>query len=776
MAFYRLWKPKIEFFFFPLQWIKNGLTNSPTPATGTNTVNRYYAGYPCYIENVSNIPFVNSMPVGYYERERNTHMSLQSLFAPQSIAVIGASTTPGSVGNDIAKNLVESDFSGTLHLINPKTTTLLGRPCYPSIDAVPGSIDLALIIVPAAIVPAVLREVGERMIRAAVIISAGFKESGPAGQALEAEIVAIAKEFHITLLGPNCLGFINPRHFLNASFASSLPIAGSIAFFSQSGALTSAFLDLTHGKLGFSLFASIGNKAMIGEHALLEYFFKDEQTKTIGMYTESLTDAERFVTLGRNNLSAQHSKPIVVLKSGTTAAGTTASSSHTGAVAGSDAAYTALFKQARMFRAENFETLMELLLVLNQNPIPRGKRLAIVTNAGGLGVLATDAAIESGLELATLSDATQQQLQTILPPAANTHNPVDVLGDALAARYAAALKIIATDDGVDLLLVILTPQTMTETEKTAQEIVKLRALYPTLPIVTVFSGAALVRESHQILQKAGLPNLLYPESGARSLGVLAQFGEWQRTRRTESPLTFTVDTDQARRILSQATADGRTQLNERESAEFLASYGFPFLESALVTTRKEAQAFAAKIKKPIALKIVSPDIIHKSDVGGVLLSIKPEEADVAYEHLMATVKIHAPEARIEGAHAVEMAAAGGRELLLGLKKEPGLGTLVVVGLGGIYVETLKDIALRFAPLFPSDITEMLDELKSLPLLLGTRGETGIDLDRLKATIARLSQVATDFPEIEELDINPLLAFPEGDAFRVLDARIRIAKR
>ncbi len=703
-------------------------------------------------------------------------MSLHSLFAPRSVAVIGASTTPGSVGNDVAKNLVESDFSGETYLVNPKTDTLLGRPCYPSIDAIPGSIELAIIIVPAKIVPAVLREAGERMVRAAVIISAGFKESGPTGATLEAEIVAIAREFHIALLGPNCLGFINPSAYLNASFASSIPTNGSIAFFSQSGALTSAFLDLTKGRLGFSLFASIGNKAVTDEKALLEYLRKDEGTKTIGMYTENLTDAVRLITLGRENLGSKRPKPIVALKSGTTAAGGSASSSHTGAVAGSDAAYDALFKQAGMFRAESFEELMDLLLVLDQNPVPRGNRVAIVTNAGGLGVLATDAAIENGLELAALDERTVRSLQEILPPAANTHNPVDVLGDALADRYAKTLKIVADDDGVDLILVILTPQTMTEAEKTAEEIAKLRKAKPKLPIVTVFSGAALVSAGQLVLQKADIPNLLYPESAARALGTLARFGDWQRSLRDESPTEYERDIDRARQVLADAEARGQFQLGERAAMDFLSAYHFPFLKSRLITSREEAAQFAAEIGRPIALKIASPDIIHKSDVGGVLLGVRPEEADVAYEHLLATVKVHAPDARIDGAMAVEMAETGGREILLGLKKEPGLGTLVVVGLGGIHVETFKDIAMRFAPLLPSDIDAMLDELKSLPLLLGSRGEASIDLGKLKEYIARLSQVAVDFPEIAELDINPLLSFPDGGAFRILDSRLRLIEK
>lgn len=701
-------------------------------------------------------------------------MSLHSLFSPRSIAVIGASTTPGSVGHDIAKNLLESDYSGVVHLVNPKTNTLLGRPCYPSLDAIAGDIELALIVVPAKIVPAVLREAGERRIRAAVIISAGFKESGPAGSALETEIQAIAAEFHIAVLGPNCLGFIHPSQYLNASFASSIPAAGSIAFLSQSGALSSAFLDLTHGRLGFSLFISIGNKAVIDEPALLEYLAHDEGTRTIGMYTENIEDATSFISLGRKNVQAKHPKPIIALKSGTTTAGTHASSSHTGAVAGSDAAYSALFRQAKMFRVESFEKLMEYLSAFDQNPVARGNRLAIVTNAGGLGVLATDAAIHSGLTLAPLSTETREQLRAVLPPAASVQNPVDVLGDALADRYAAALKIIAADEEVDLLLIILTPQTMTEAKKTAQAIIELRTQYPKLPIATVFSGHSLVESGQRLLQAAKIPNFLYPETGAQVLGALAKWGAWQRSTRSESALPVKRDLEQAQALFRQTQADGQLQWGEQLTEKFLRAYGFPFLNSQLLHSREEALAFAQKLGHPIALKIASPDIIHKSDVGGVLLDVRPEEADAAYEHLLATVKEKAPHASINGILGVEMAALGGRELLLGLKHEPGLGTLVVVGLGGIHVETFKDIAMRFAPLLPSDIDEMLDELKSLPLLLGTRGEAGIDLGTLKDYIARLSQVAVDFPEIVELDINPLLTFPEGANFRILDSRIRIA--
>ncbi|MFA9262513.1 MAG: acetate--CoA ligase family protein, partial [Undibacterium sp.] len=593
---------------------------------------------------------------------------------------------------------------------------------------------------------------------------------------LEAEIIRIAKEYNIALLGPNCLGFINPSQYLNASFASSLPISGSVAFFSQSGALTSAFLDLTQNRLGFSLFASIGNKAVIDEKSLFEHLFKDEGTKTIGFYTENISDAPRFIALGRENLRSNRPKPMVALKSGTTAAGTNASSSHTGAVAGSDAAYDALFRQAGIFRAESFQELMDALLVLDSNPLPDGNRVAIVTNAGGLGVLATDAAIKNGLVLATLDEQTTSALKSFLPPAANTHNPIDVLGDALATRYEQALNIIADDEGVDALLIILTPQTMTEAEATAEAIVRLRKAHPELPIVTVFSGDQLVAKGHSALQKGQVPNLLYPENAARALGELARFAEMKRTFREESPAQFEIDTEKAQRILAEARAQGEYSLGEYPAAEFLKCAGFPYLKSALVTSADEAAAFAETLGFPVALKIASPDIIHKSDVGGVLLDVAPEFAREAFDHLMLTIKTNAATARIEGATIAEMAQTGGRELLLGLKKEPGLGTLVVVGIGGIYVEVFKDVAMRFAPLLPSDIDAMLGELKSLPLLMGARGTEPIDLAQLKEYIARLSQLAVEFPEIEELDINPLLAFPDKAAFRILDSRLRIAEK
>ncbi len=712
-------------------------------------------------------------------------MDLHTLFSPRSIAVIGASTKPGSVGYTLTENLLKNGYRGTVFPVNPKTGTLFGLPCYPNIAAVPSDIDLAIIIVPAAAVPAVLREAGDKGVCAVVIISSGFKETGDAGKILEDGIISIAREYDIALLGPNCLGFLRPSLGLNASFAQQMPADGSIAFFSQSGALCTALLDLAAGSLGFSHFASIGNKAVIGENGLLRFFADDENVSTIGFYTEGLAAGDTLIGTGRAILAQTDAKPVIALKSGTTDAGTRASSSHTGALAGSDAAYTALFRQSRIVRAKTLEQLIHFLSAFSSNPLPRSDRLAIVTNAGGLGVLATDSAAANGLAIATLSETSQEKLKMALPSAASVHNPIDVLGDALADRYRAVLDIAAADANADMLLVIVTPQTMTESGETAEAIADIKRRYPDKPIVAVFAGAASFTDGLSILKKNHIAHIAYPEAGAEALAALAQVAKW-RAQIPAAPFSFDdIDRDKVAAIMKTAKNENRSSLTELEASAVLRAYGFLFLAAHMATTEEEAFAAAQKIGKKVVLKIVSPDIIHKSDVGGVLLDIEPADAGKAYKRLLSQVRQCAPRARIAGALIVEMADRGplrpnsseasGREIILGLKKEPSLGTLVLAGLGGIFVETFKDTALRFAPLTPADADEMLHELKSFALLAGARGQQGVHIATLIDMIGRLSRLATDFPEIAELDINPVLAFPESENFRVLDARITLEK-
>jgi acetyltransferase len=701
-------------------------------------------------------------------------MPLDQLFSPRSIAIIGASTKPGTVGWTLTENIVRSTYSGKVYPVNPKADTLFDLPCYKDVSEIPDAIELAIIIVPAAAVPSVLRAAGSKGAKAAIIISAGFKETGDAGRKLEEEVSQIAREHDMALLGPNCLGFLHPKINLNASFAKRMPKDGTTAFFSQSGALCTALLDLAGDTVGFSHFVSDGNKAVLGEQELLRYFADDEALRTIAFYTEGLADGESIIRIGRDIIREKDPKAVIALKSGTTAAGAGASSSHTGSLAGSDEAYRALFRQGRMLRAEDLEHLLQLITAFSKNPLPDGNRLAIVTNAGGLGVLATDAAIKNGLVMSKLSQETEATLRAALPAAASSHNPVDVLGDALADRYQAALDAVAADEQADMILVIVTPQTMTEAKKTA-EAIALAKERTRKPMIAIFSGDASLADGTALLAERSVACFQYPEAGARACAALAQVSSWHKSL-VETRFSFSdIDRDKAAAIFAEARKDDRTALSETEAYGILEAYGFPLLRSRFVQSPEETKKAAEELGTSVALKIVSPDITHKSDAGGVILDIAPGQADSAYERLMTQVKSRAPRARLEGALVVEMARAGGREIILGMKKEPGLGNLIMAGLGGIYVETFKDVSFRFSPLTREDAFEMIHELQTFPLLSGTRGKQGVDIVALESSIGRLSRLIEDFPEIEELDINPLLSFPDASDFRVLDARIRISK-
>ncbi|MBI2439419.1 MAG: acetate--CoA ligase family protein [Candidatus Moranbacteria bacterium] len=701
-------------------------------------------------------------------------MHLEALFSPRSIAVIGASTKQGSVGFTLTENLLQNGFSGKIYPVNPKTATLFELPCFPNIAAIEEEIDLAIIIVPAAIVPVVLREVGEKKVPAAIIISAGFKETGAEGKALEDEVITLAKKYHIALLGPNCLGFLHPKKGLNASFAKQMPKDGSIAFFSQSGALCTALLDLTKESLGFSHFISIGNKALLDENTLLRFLAQEKEVETIAFYTEGLSSGEQLIETGRSILARAEAKPIIALKSGTTEAGSQASSSHTGALAGSERAYQGLFQQARILRADSLEKLLDFLNIFSHNPLAQGNRLAIITNAGGLGVLATDTAIKNNLELATLSPETTERLTALLPPAGSVRNPIDVLGDALADRYRMSIDLVAQDERVDMLLVIVTPQTMTEAQKTAEAIIDVKKRSGK-PVAAVFAGHDSLFDGIDLLKKNNVSVFSYPEAAVSALAGLHTINTWRKEIEA-TPFSFSERDQQKTRLLFETVRkEQRTMFKETEALSVLHHYGFPLLRTMVVQNATEAKQTIDSFNCPVALKIISPDIIHKSDAHGVLLDIEPKNIESAYETLLKNVSEKVPLARIEGALVVEMAKKGGQEILLGLKKEPGLGTAVLVGLGGIFTEIFQDVSLRFAPLTKEDAREMLTELKGYPLLSGARGQKSINIDKLVDMIGRLSQLAMDFPDIAELDINPLLVFPDEEDFLVLDARIHLEK-
>ena len=700
--------------------------------------------------------------------------NIEAVFNPRSIAVIGASREAGRLGYDVLKNLIDGGFAGELYPINPKAEgEILGKVAYPNITAVGAPIDLVVFAVPASVVAGILREAGGLGVRAAIVITAGFKEIG--NVAGEEELKAIAKEYNIALIGPNCLGVISAVSNMNASFANSMPKRGKIGFLSQSGAVCTAVLDSAETLgVGFSHFVSTGNKAVLDEAELLEYFLRDANTEVIGMYIEDIAQPQKLAAILKAMHQAGQHKPIVALKSGRTEVGASASASHTGALAGKDEAYDAFFTQTGIIRAERMSEFFDVLRAFDQNPLPKGRKVAIITNAGGPGVLATDAVVGEGLEVPKLCTATQEAIVPHVPAAASTANPVDLLGDAPAERYKQALQIVGQDTEVDALLVLLTPQTSTEILKTAEVITAVRDTI-NKPIVAAFMGGATVKPGVDLLTQNGVTVTAFPEEAAKILATLATFAENSATVSDEVFACVNINNVKASALLDKATAGGRTGIPEAEAVEILSAYGFPTLTSVVVKTRVEAEAEAKRINAPVVMKIVSDDILHKSDAGGVRLNITPDIAGDEYDVLMATVKANRPEAKLDGVLIVEMAPKGGTEVILGVIKDPALGHLIMVGLGGIYVEVLKDVAFGVAPITPTDARRMIDSLKTRMLFDGVRGGAPLDREALIDALGRLSQFIVEHPEVIELDMNPLLLLPKGQGARVLDARIIVGE-
>ncbi len=696
--------------------------------------------------------------------------NIEAVFNPRSIAIVGASREAGRLGYDVLKNLIEGGFQGELYPVNPKADgDILGKVAYPNLTAIGAPIDLVVFAVPAALVAGILREAGALGVRGTIVITAGFKEVG--NIAGEEELKAIAKEFNISLVGPNCLGVISLVSNMNASFANSMPKLGKIGFLSQSGAVCTAVLDSAESLgVGFSHFVSTGNKAVLDESELLEYFLHDTNTEVIGMYIEDIAQPQKLAKVLKTARRAGIHKPIVALKSGRTEVGASASASHTGALAGKDEAYDAFFAQTGIIRAERMSEFFDILRAFDQNPLPKGKNVAIITNAGGPGVLATDAVVGEGLEAPKLQSATQTAIAPHVPKAASTANPVDLLGDAPALRYKQALEIVGQDDEIDAILVLLTPQTSTEIIKTAEAIITARQ-NTKKPIVAVFMGGATVKPGVDLLIQNGVTVTAFPEEAARILSTLATFAENSATVSDEVFNSANIDNVKASELLAKATAGGRTGIPEAEAVGILSAYGFPTLASVVVKTRAEAEAEVKRIGMPVVMKIVSDDILHKSDAGGVRLNITPETAGDEYDALMEAVKKNRPEAKLDGVLIVEMAPRGGTEVILGIIKDAALGHLIMVGLGGIYVEVLKDVAFGVAPITPQDAKRMIDSLKTRMMFDGVRGGVPLDVEALVDALGRLSQFITDHPEIIELDMNPLLLLPKGQGARVLDARI-----
>ncbi len=699
---------------------------------------------------------------------------VQALLSPRSVAVIGASTRPDTVGRAVFANILLGDYQGVVYPVNPKAKSIMGVRAYASVLDIPDDVDLAVVVVPARVVPQVLEECGTKGVPAAVVISAGFKEIGPEGARLEARIREIARQYHMALMGPNCLGLINtdPSVRMNATFARSMPPAGNIAFISQSGAVGVAALEYVVGEnIGLSKFLSVGNKAALHENHLLEALARDPHTDVILLYLEDLEDPKGFIELARE--ITEH-KPILAIKSGRTREGARAAASHTGALAGSDEVYDSLFRQSGVLRVETLEELFDYARALALQPPPRGNRVAIVTNAGGPGIMATDASVRYGLHMAPLTRETRERLRVHLPPTASVQNPIDLIGDAKEDRYALALDLVLKDENVDAVLVICTPQIMIDLEAVARTVAHIARTHPAKkPIVTSFMALDDLGKVVDILEEARIPNYRFPEAAARALAAMVKYTDWVHRPRTPIRVFEDVDREAARRIIARAREEGRRFLPEPEAHALLRAYGFPTVPGQLARTPDEAVRVAHVLGYPVVLKVVSPQIIHKFDVGGVQLNLQTdEEVREAFQRIMERAQAAVPEADLWGVYVQKfIAEPGGLEVILGMHREPHFGPLLMFGLGGVYVEVLKDVTFRIAPVRELGAYRMLREIRAKALLDGYRGQPPRDVKAIAECIMRLSQLAVEMEDIAELDINPLLVMESGRGARVLDARI-----
>lgn len=703
--------------------------------------------------------------------------TLDTIFHPNSIAVIGASRQPGSVGYSLLANLIDSRFRGIVYPVNPKAKGILGIKSYRSITDIIDPIDLAVIIVPAVFVADVLTECGEKGIKGAVVISAGFKEIGGKGVQLEKNVKSIIEKYDLALVGPNCLGVINtdPRILMNSTFGTQMPKEGNIAFISQSGALCVAVLDYAkEANIGFSKFVSMGNKAGVTENELLLYLKDDPKTDVILMYLEDLANGREFMRIAREITShAQKPKPIIALKAGRTIIGAKAASSHTGSLAGSDKVYNAIFDQCGVIRGDTLEEIFDYAKALSSQPIPVGNRVAIITNSGGPGILATDECIKSGLEMASFKPMTRKKLRSILPLTANINNPLDLIAEAQDKLYEKTLNEILKEEKVDSAIIILTPTAFTQVEKIAQAIVKTTKKFKK-PIACCFLGVYDVSNGIDILELNGIPAYRFPESAARALAVMTKFRDW-----LERPLTvvkkYRVDKARAEKVISTSLNSQRSSLLEHEAYEVLEAYGFPVIKFFLATTEQQAMDAAENIGFPVVCKIVSPDILHKFDFNGVRLNLRNKnEVKDAYNDIIKTILAKKPETEISGILIEEMAASG-KEIILGMNRDPQFGPILMFGLGGTYVEVLEDVTFRLAPIREITAKKMIEKTKAHKILQGFRGEPPYDTTAISECIKRLSQLVTDFNEIKEFDINPLIVYEKGRGCAIVDARIILKK-
>lgn len=713
-----------------------------------------------------------------YDIWRAGHQPLRPLFAPQSVAVIGATEKEGSVGRTLLWNLIQTPFGGTVFPVNPRRSSVLGIKAYASVTAIPEPIDLAVVATPAATVPQVIAECAAAGVKGAIIVSAGFREVGAAGLALEEEILAIARQARMRIIGPNCLGVMCPPTGLNATFAATMARSGHVGFLSQSGALCTSILDWSlQENVGFSAFVSIGTMLDVGWGDLIYYLGDDPQTRCIVIYMESLGDARSFLSAARE---VAYVKPIIVIKAGRTAAAAQAAASHTGALMGSDAVVDAALERCGVLRVETIEDLFDMAEVLDKQSRPKGPHLTILTNAGGPGVLATDALIRAGGKLSPLSPETRNQLDQVLPPAWSHGNPVDILGDATADRYLKALQHCETDANSDGLLVVLTPQAMTDPLAIAQDLATYAKNRPSgaKPILASWMGGTSVKGGEAILNQAGIPTYAYADTAARIFSYMWRYSDHLHAlyQTPSLPLTTTPpDRDSVSQLFEHVRSEGRTLLTEWEAKAVLAAYGLPVVETCIARSEAEAVAAADRLGYPVVLKLYSPTITHKTDVGGVALNL-PDAAAVitAYQQIEKNVTTAAGAGHFAGVTVQPMIPWKGFELILGSSTDAQFGPVILFGTGGQLVEVLEDTAIALPPLNTTLARRLIQQTKISRAFAGVRGWPAVNLALLEDLLVRFSLLVVEQPWIKEIDINPLLVAPP-DRLMALDARIVLHK-
>ncbi|HEY0024400.1 MAG TPA: acetate--CoA ligase family protein [Longimicrobium sp.] len=697
---------------------------------------------------------------------------LDAVLRPRSIAVIGASRKPNTIGYQILENLVRHGFSGAVYPVNPTAASVHSIRAYPSVDAIPDEVDLALIVVPKQHVLGAAEACGRKGIKGLVVISAGFAEIRGAGIERQNALMEIVRRYGMRLVGPNCMGVLNtaPGVSMNATFAPTMPPAGPVSFMSQSGAMGVTILDYAkeYG-IGISQFVSVGNKPDVSGNDLIQYWAGDERTGVILMYLENFGNPRRFTQLARE---ITRKKPIIAVKSGRSRAGARAASSHTGALAGTDAATDALLRQCGVIRVDTVEEMFDLAMAFSHQPIPRGNRVAIVTNAGGPGIIIADACEAHGLAVTELTEETRATLAAHFPEEASLANPVDMIASATAQSYRIAVEAVLADPNVDAVIATFVPPLGVRQEDVAEAIVSV-AGGSEKPVMAVLMGREGLPQGLAELNAAGIPGYRFPESAARALAAMYRQREWLE-RPVGKVRAFDVDHRAVADIIAAARGEGRAKLSETEVMRVLEAYGIPVAPHRVARSADEAARAAGEIGWPVVLKVLSPKIIHKSDVGGVVVGVEDEaELRAAYQRLTTEVPERAgiDAGEVDGV-LVQKMVSGGKETIIGMTQDPQFGPVLMFGLGGIYVEALKDVAFRVQPVTDVDAAEMVRCIRAFPLLEGIRGEPASDLGAIEEAVQRVSKLVADHDAIRELDVNPWLALPDGGV--AVDGRIRIS--